>query len=55
MVSTGQCLRKMATILILSDPSFRRQVLTQILFLFQYLNGYVKFRPATNVLPYAQR
>lgn len=43
------------TELQLSDPSFRRQVLTQILFLFQYLNGYVKFRPATNVLPYAQR
>lgn len=43
------------TELQLSDPSFRRQILTQILFLIQYLNGYVKFRPATNVLPYAQR
>jgi THO complex subunit 1 len=43
------------TELQLSDPSFRRQILTQILFLFQYLNGYVKFRQATNVLPFSQR
>ena len=43
------------TELQLSDPSFRRQILTQLLFLFQYLNGYVKFRPATNVLPFSQR
>jgi len=39
----------------LNDPSFRRQILTEILFLFQYLTGYVKFRSATNVLPFASR
>ena len=43
------------TELQLSDPSFRRQILTQVLFLFQYLNGFVKFRPATSVLPFSQR
>lgn len=39
----------------LSDPSFRRQIITEILFLFQYLSGYVKFRSPTNVLPFASR
>merc|ERR1712227_987318 len=43
------------TELQLSDPSFRRQILTQIIFLFQYLSGYVKFRPGTHVLPFATR